>query len=283
MGDDLKPAKLDPNVWYHVTEGRVDNFTKTRFDSMFQIVDVQKNNGDHLAVWGNLGTCYNKDEIDDNRTQPCLLRSDGSDTQKWDITIWPGDNTTYRLQNVQNGTKYNMDVHMGNPPFMSSDTDPKIYQKAQHWLMTSVSDINEAAYSTTFTDVPVSATQTLHSTSPTAGSGSSSSSGLSSGAAAGIGVGVALGVIGLGIAGFLLWRRRKRAASRGAYSSTPSELGGHPDIKTGGAPGPHSTYYDPKSTEQAHEMMHNPVPQEVPGQMHYELDATTTQGHTRNQ
>lgn len=154
---------------------------------MFQVLDVAKNNGDHLACFGNvspaqywqfmpvdpknparyavrssvrgvfkqLGTCYNPEEIDEQHTQPCLLRSDGSDTQKWDITMWPGKNSTLRFQNVQNGTKYNMDVHVGNPMFMSSDVDGKNYQKAQHWLMTSVKNIDDGAYSTTFTDVNI--------------------------------------------------------------------------------------------------------------------------------
>lgn len=155
---------------------------------MLQILDVDKNNGDHLACFGNvnpaqywqfmpvdpknparyavrssvrgvfkqLGTCYNAQDIDEQHTQPCLLRSDGSDTQKWDITLWPGNNGTfYRFQNVQNGTKYNMDVHPGSNPFMSNDVDGKNFQKAQHWLMTSASSIDDGAYSTTFTDVSV--------------------------------------------------------------------------------------------------------------------------------
>lgn len=100
-----------------------------------------------------LGTCYNQSELNEQHTQPCLLNSDGSDTQKWNITEWADDEKTYRFQNVQNGTGLNMDVHPGNPMFMSNDQNPKNHQSAQHWLMTSVRNINDAAYSTTFTEV----------------------------------------------------------------------------------------------------------------------------------
>jgi hypothetical protein len=45
---DFKPAELDANAWYHVTEGRVDNLTKSKFESMFQITPQG------LAVWVRL-------------------------------------------------------------------------------------------------------------------------------------------------------------------------------------------------------------------------------------
>lgn len=35
---DLKPASnLDPNAWYHLTEGRVDDYDKKNFGGMLQI------------------------------------------------------------------------------------------------------------------------------------------------------------------------------------------------------------------------------------------------------
>lgn len=55
----------------------------------------------------------------------------------------------------------------------------------------------------------------------------------------------------------------------------------HPDVKIEGTPTPpYYSAHDPaKNTAPSHEMMHNPAPQEVPGEMHYEMDATPAQGH----
>lgn len=46
MVDKLKPAKLDSNVWYHLTEGRVDKAGK-KFGSMLQADNVTQ----ELKVW----------------------------------------------------------------------------------------------------------------------------------------------------------------------------------------------------------------------------------------
>ncbi|KAK2608814.1 hypothetical protein QQS21_002671 [Conoideocrella luteorostrata] len=329
MGE-FTPAKLDPNVWYHVTEGRVDDYKKTSFQSSFQILNPSSNNGDKLAVFPipsppqywqflpvdptnparyvvrnserkimkQLGTCYNSDEIDEQHIQPCMLRSDGADTQKWDITLFPSNNETYRFQNVQNGTKFNMDVHPGNPMFMSSDTDPKIYQPAQRWLLTSVKNIDEAAFSTTFTKVPTTSTTSTATTdgiSTSTPKSSTTSSGLSSGAAAGVGIGVTLAVIALALAGFFLWRRRGRASkpNRRDYSASLGENGQyymeHQDVKAGSlgvSPAPqYSSYeiYNRVPQQPTHEMLHNPAPQEVSAEMQYELPASSTPSHSQTQ
>ena len=45
---DLKAAtNIDPNVWYHVTEGRVDDYKKPKFNAQLQITDKDA----FMAVW----------------------------------------------------------------------------------------------------------------------------------------------------------------------------------------------------------------------------------------
>ncbi|KAF7561852.1 hypothetical protein G7046_g2279 [Stylonectria norvegica] len=248
----LSPKTFDANVWYQITEGRVDTYDSDKFTSAFQIgengtlvvhpaVDtywqfqpVDDKDGRYAVrcrqtgVFKQLGVCFVPTEIADSKTQPCLVDSNGSDAQKWDIADW--GNSTYRFVNVKNGTDYVMDVHPGNPPFMSNDLRTNIPQPAQHWLMTSVMDIDDGAFSTTFTNKPSatnhattttgtatdsSSTATSDSASATSSSSSSSSSskGLSTGAAAGIGVGVGLVALFALLAGLFFWRKRRRQAA----------------------------------------------------------------------
>ncbi|KAH6897152.1 hypothetical protein B0T10DRAFT_177448 [Thelonectria olida] len=256
----LDPVSLDSNVWYHVTEYRVDIYAKENFTSSLQVED---DNG--VAVWGavdqywqfqpvpdapdgryalrcsktgvfkQLSACYVGDEIDDSKTQPCMRASDGTKAQMWDVADW--GNGTYRFVNAKNGSDYVMDVHPGNPPFMASDLRTDIPQPGRHWLMTSVKDVDDGAYSTTFTKVPTStaadatttdsseASQTADSAvdSNSSPSSPSSSKGLSPGAAAGIGIGVALAVLGLGIALFTLWWRRRHRTEATEMPATHDE------------------------------------------------------------
>ncbi|KAJ6446697.1 gelsolin repeat protein [Purpureocillium lavendulum] len=326
---DLKPAKeLDPNVWYHISEARVDDYKKKKFGGMLQSDDKgtffvfasDKNQyyqflafprskqpvdgkagrfairASKTAINKQLGVCRVQAETDSSKTRPCMLSPDGSDVQKWDVANWGND--TYRLVNVANGTDYNLDVHPGAAVFLSSNIDTKVYQAAQHWLMTSAKPVNDGAYSTVFTDVPVSTitsagtTKTISSHTGTAtsdpGTGASSSGGLSSGAAAGIGVGVALGVIAASLIAFFLWRRRRRAAARG--NGAAAELGDsqHGAAAASTAPGSYrdNTYSPEKTTPvppysnanspppQPQELPHNPAPVEAPADERFELDST---------
>ncbi|KAH7170176.1 hypothetical protein EDB81DRAFT_908660 [Dactylonectria macrodidyma] len=250
---EYEAVTLDSNVWYHLTEARVDEYDSGNFTSSFQVED---DNG--VAVWGfvdhywqfqpvddgpkgryalrcsrtgvfkQLTACYAADEIDDSKTQPCMVASDGTKAQMWDVSDW--GNQTYRFVNVQNGSNYVMDVHPGNPPFMSSDLRDSFPQPGRHWLMTSVRDVDDGAYSTVFTKVPSSTAtdanttgsssssdatdtasdSTSSSSSSSSASASSSSSSISTGAAAGIGIGVGIAVLGLGLGLFFWWRRRNR-------------------------------------------------------------------------
>ncbi|KJZ70161.1 hypothetical protein HIM_10445 [Hirsutella minnesotensis 3608] len=237
-------TEIDPNAWYHVTESRVDNYTKPEFGAMLQI------SGDVLTVWGKnadqywqfqpvdnipgryalrnsrtklkkqLSVCFREDEISDSMTQPCMEQSSGVSRQKWDIAHF--GNRTYRFINVHNGTEYWLDCHIGSPVFMSSNTDTAVRQPAQHWLMTSRAQVNDGAYSTVFTDKPAS-TVTSHGVVTTIPASRSSpanprpaddDSGMSSAAAAGVGIASALVVIALFLAAFFFWRRRRGAKNK---------------------------------------------------------------------
>jgi len=73
----------------------------------------------------------------------------GDDSQLWQIEAW-GDGS-WRFVNVGNGSDYNMDCHPGDPMFMSNTTAALPKQPAQHWLFSSLSDINDGAFSTMIT------------------------------------------------------------------------------------------------------------------------------------
>lgn len=172
---DLEPKDFDSNVWYHLTEQRVDDYDKKEFGAQFaenssgdlqvagiedqywQFQPVDDKEGRYAlrcsktGVLKQLSVCYNKDEIANTKTQPCLADSNGNDEQKWDVADW--GNNTFRFVNVKNGTDYVLDVHPGNPPFLSDDLRTNIPQPAQHWLATSVKNVDDGAYSTVFAEV----------------------------------------------------------------------------------------------------------------------------------
>jgi hypothetical protein len=75
---------------------------------------------------------------------------DDSEMQQWDVSLW-GSGDTYRLTNVRNGTKWNLDCIANGPVIMSSDLEGD--QPRQHWLMSSVGQVNNEMYSTVYTAV----------------------------------------------------------------------------------------------------------------------------------
>ncbi|KAF2673027.1 hypothetical protein BT63DRAFT_475599 [Microthyrium microscopicum] len=250
---------LDSNAWYQITETRVDFNSSLQLSGNAPFFGAEGPNA--LQFWqfmpvGNgqyalrnlntglskqLGVCYSASELDPSKTQPCMIASTADDSQKWVVSDW-GDGT-YKITNVGNGTKYNMDCHPGNPVFMSSVTDATPKQPAQHWEVSSRKAINDGAFSTIISSASStssasgpasnSASSTSASSSPGSTNSSSSSSstsqsassksGLSTGASAGIGIGVALGVLLLAALGvFFLLRRRRRQKNH----PTPAEFDG---------------------------------------------------------
>lgn len=76
-----------------------------------------------------------------------MLTAANSTRQEWTIdTSW--DDGTYRFQNVENGTGWNLDVHPGTPVFMSDSISESPNQPAQHWLLDARKEINDGAFST---------------------------------------------------------------------------------------------------------------------------------------
>ncbi|KAF4342487.1 transmembrane alpha-helix [Fusarium beomiforme] len=306
----LEPATdLDPNTWYQLSEWAVDD-NEGDLKSMLQPTapggDLRVGDPNRQSYWqfqkiGNkpgryqlrcsdttvkkqLSLCYRPEIINEKRrTRPCLMPTDDSEEQQWDVALW-GSDDTYRITNVKNGTKLNMDCIPNGPVIMNPDLEGD--QPRQHWLMSSVGKVNNEMYSTLYTAPPESTGETT-ATASTTGSGStvasatsdpsssvtsdessdggSSSSGLSSGAVAGISVGVTLGVVALALAAFFFWRRNRRKYQVAGTGSPDSP--GKPESSTLAAssnPAYSSVYSAEKNgASPAAELMHEQRPVEL--------------------
>ncbi|KAM0396510.1 hypothetical protein ACHAQC_004005 [Fusarium culmorum] len=246
----------------------------------------------NTAVKKQLSVCYRSDVIDEKRrTRPCLMVTDDTDKQKWDVSLW-GEDDTYKITNVQNGTKWNMDCIPDGPVFMSSNFEGK--QPRQHWLLQSVGNVNNEMYSTTYSAPPTESTG--DSTATTAGTTASNSkatatsdpssnesstkdssssdnggnTGLSSGAVAGISVAITLAVVALALAGFFFWRRNKRKHSPVASDPSDDKHNNSP-IVASPDDGVHS-YYSPEKMPSVAEIPQEQRPAELPnGYQRHEL------------
>ncbi|MBE3049001.1 hypothetical protein IMZ48_42185 [Candidatus Bathyarchaeota archaeon] len=180
MSDEHGDAKLnedatfDPNVWYAISEARVDQAGQDfhhnlQFNSdlnppdfkvfpdenhlYWQIIpiDGEAKNRWHLRSQKtgskfHLATCINPKEVHPDKTGLCMLQADeDADNQKWEATQWGDGTSGVRFINVGNGTNYWLDCHKGSPPFMSDDIDTAVWQPAQRWLFSSVSAVEEAS------------------------------------------------------------------------------------------------------------------------------------------
>jgi hypothetical protein len=155
---------IDGNVWYAVTESRVNFSSSLQFTNnlifatessiVAEYWQFYKLDNGHWAIRNKaagiekqLGTCYVANEIAPSKTQACMTGSQNVTSQEWTIdTSW--NDGTYRIQNVGNGTNYNLDVHPGTPVFLSDDLAASPKQPAQHWMLSSKVDINDGAFST---------------------------------------------------------------------------------------------------------------------------------------
>ncbi|KAK2048482.1 hypothetical protein LZ31DRAFT_591474 [Colletotrichum somersetense] len=279
-------AELDPNAWYRLSETRVDNSTgpftlnlilrdvglrvhpMTDGTAAWQFQPFGDVKGrylmrlDQAGVKQQLGVCYDPTEPAVGATVACLQDSSVNDSQIWEISPWSGRSGEYKFVNVANGTGYALDVHPKANLFMNKDVDGSAgvaaTQPAQHWVISSVSPVNDGAYSTIYsanvavstqsatlsaasktsaaatTSAPTTtaASQTATATS-TGGASTSSvaavstSRGISPAAGAGIGVGVAIGVVGLiGAIAFFWWRRQQAATTQ--YSEVDAKNRGSP-------------------------------------------------------
>jgi hypothetical protein len=160
---------LSDNVWYAVTEHRVNWTSTLQFQKNALVFNDQANTA--LENWqflrlsnGNfnirnnvsdhvqLATCYRDSENSTAKTQACMLTADADPSQEWTLdTSW--NDGSYRIQNVGNGTAYNLDVHKGTPIFLSDDLSASSDNPAQHWLLSAKADINDNRYSTAYATV----------------------------------------------------------------------------------------------------------------------------------
>ncbi|KAK2019758.1 hypothetical protein LZ32DRAFT_612920 [Colletotrichum eremochloae] len=288
-------AELDPNAWYRLSETRVDNSTgpfalnlilrdvglrvhpMTDGTAAWQFQPFGDVKGrylmrlDQAGVKQQLGVCYDAKEPAVGATVACLQESSVNDSQIWEISPWSGRSGEYKFVNVANGTAYVLDVHPKANLFMNRDVEGSVVaetQPAQHWVISSVSAVNDGAYSTIYSaNVAVSTDSATLSTAskttlaaattsaPTttaasqAGTATSTdgasispavavptSKGISPGAGAGIGVGVAIGVVGLiGAIAFFWWRRQQAAATQ--YSEVDAKNRGSPGAGSSSAAG----------------------------------------------
>jgi hypothetical protein len=190
---------VDPDVWYHLSEMRVDKYDDNKkFGSQLQIKDDglrvfpivdqywqfqpvdTKERKNRFALRNSsagpskqLSVCYVPSDDSNGKTQACMAPSNGLDEQKWDVSDW-GDGVL-RFINAQNGTDYWLDVHPGSALFMADEIDTSTYQPAQRWVMTSVKNVNDGAFSTTFTNTPTSTTASTSATDAATKSGADDS------------------------------------------------------------------------------------------------------------
>ncbi|KAI8711570.1 hypothetical protein NCS52_01420800 [Fusarium sp. LHS14.1] len=337
---DFKPAtKIDPNVWYQLTEAAVDDYEgdfvsslqpvaqdddlhvwpvkginafwqfvrleASQCDPVLNPLKIQQPIGDTPGRYAircsktttqkQLSVCYRPGvKVENRRTHACLLDSDGTDTQHWDVASW-GANDTYRLINVKNGTDYYLDCVPNGPVFLSPNHEG--YQSRQHWLMTSVKDVDDAAYSTVFSEdssstshpmttsasaSELAASESETSTSGTSGAESSSgdpsnsNKGLSSGAIAGISIGATLTVVALALLAFFLWRRKKRNSQTPKTVGSPQSSNEGSDIPMPVSPVP--AYNSPRPSEKVgteppsiQEMLHEQAPVELSADQRHEI------------
>ncbi|KAI9700925.1 MAG: hypothetical protein M1820_006686 [Bogoriella megaspora] len=251
-------AQFDANMWYQLTEARVgfgsaltswggnttgfQAYNESDLNQYWQIIPFADDTNAYAfrsrtgGVGLAIGTCYRPDEIDPSHTQPCHQVLDtNDDNQRWTFGAW-SNNTNY-IVNVGNGSGYHLDVHPGNPVFMSSETSAEANDPGQHWMIQPIEAINDGGWGTalspgqTFSATPLSVSQgssgatatdsaastvnptgAAATTSVPASSASTSApapSRISPGAAAGIGVGVTVAVLLLLSTAILLFLRRR--------------------------------------------------------------------------
>ena len=167
-------AQFDANMWYQMTEARVGlgsaltgwGGDTTGFEAWnisdtaqhWQILAYpDKSNAyafrSRAAGSGSaLAACYEPEEVDPSHTQPRIQPLNPNDnSQKWTFGDW--GNNTFFISNVANGSAFHLDVHPGNPVFMSSQTSSEPYDPGQHWEIQTIEAINDVGWSTTLSSV----------------------------------------------------------------------------------------------------------------------------------
>ncbi|KAL2754822.1 hypothetical protein ACRALDRAFT_1071467 [Sodiomyces alcalophilus JCM 7366] len=165
------PADFDPNVWYHISEERVDKVGSRLSHTLqttpnglrvfhlvsqaWQMHPVDDEPGRFVmrlntsGVGSHLAACHDPDELAASRTVACLERASLHDSHKWYIEDW-GDGG-YKISNVANGSDTVLDVHPGSNLFLNDQVEgdsSDARHPAQHWIFSSAREINDGAWST---------------------------------------------------------------------------------------------------------------------------------------
>ncbi|KAL9085201.1 MAG: hypothetical protein Q9165_007732 [Trypethelium subeluteriae] len=179
----------------------------------WQIIPSQGNSSSHAfrnkaaGAFFALGVAFVPQEADPSRTQPRLQPMNPNDSgQKWEI----GDlgDSTHCILNSANGTSYHLDIHPGNPVYLSSQTIAEPSDPRQQWEFQSIMPIDDHQWSQmvpeTYTATSTIATPSSSNVAPAAtASGSlvtentSHRSDLPVSAAVGIGIGGAFALVTL--------------------------------------------------------------------------------------
>ncbi|KAI9656304.1 MAG: hypothetical protein M1821_004967 [Bathelium mastoideum] len=192
-------------MWYQITEARVglgsgltswganqtgfQAFNVSDMAQYWQILAYPKESNTYAfrsrsaGTSVALGTVFDPQEVDPSHTQPRILPINPDDnSQKWTFGNWSDD--TYFIVNVANGSAFHLDVHPGNPVFMSSQTSAVPNNPGQHWEIQTIEAINDAGWSTTLSPVltmsAVSASSTASSVISAVATVKTSSTGASS-------------------------------------------------------------------------------------------------------
>lgn len=87
----------------------------------------------------------------------CLRDSSVDNSQIWEISVWNGTSEEFKFVNVANGSNYVLDVHPTSNLFMNVNVEGSSgvaeTQPAQHWVLSSISAVNDGAYSTIYSGV----------------------------------------------------------------------------------------------------------------------------------
>lgn len=139
-----QPNSTPPSYW----QFQAVNETEGRY--------VVRNSRDGVAK--QLSACYNATETADGQTGLCMAPANGADdAQIWQIDQWGSDlaKDGLRFVNSDNGTKYWLDIHKGNPPFMNNSVveDGEQGDPSQKWYISSAQAVNAIEYSTIHTIV----------------------------------------------------------------------------------------------------------------------------------
>lgn len=161
-------ASFDSNIWYQMTEVHVgfgsvltnwgsdltgfQYWNSSNHAQYWQIMSAQddssvftfRNNASGPLV--ALGVASIPQETDPSHTEPRLQQINPNDNgQKWRMGSF-GNNTFY-IVNVENGSSYHLDVHPGNPVYMSSQISVSPYDPRQHWEFQSIAPIDDSQWS----------------------------------------------------------------------------------------------------------------------------------------